>query len=235
MKNWNVLTWILLAAGEAIIIAGFCLFGNSLPDKIFYLDLIVSSVIYLLLFTNIARPMVDLKDPTQHEVGTLGISWSVIGWYSLLALGCMVVLQYNEFAFKYQVIAQAILLFFLVLGFVTSRHTGQKVAEVYYQEKAMLGGLDSVRRQMRNVQDVLAETNGVPADVRQRLDRISESLRYLTPSNNPEAAELEQKLVDNLADVERALDNAELNRELLTSRLSRIERACENRKALFSR
>lgn len=235
MKNWNPLTWILFLGGEAIIIAGFCLFGCQLPDNVYYLDLIVSSVIYVLLFLNFARPMVNLKDESGSDVGALGINWTFSGWYAFLAVVCMIALPYYELGFKYQLIAQAILLFFLVMGMVFSRESAGKVAEVHRNEKSLTAGIEQVRRGMRRVESTLAESAGVPPAVRQRLDRISESLRYISPSDNPEAAELEERMNEALADIDRALPEAQLNLQLIEKRLNRIERCCEDRKKVFSK
>ncbi|MDE5690391.1 MAG: hypothetical protein K2I38_06860 [Duncaniella sp.] len=235
MKNWTPLTWTLFLLGEAILIAGFCLFGHRLPDNVYYLDLIISSVIYILLFLNFARPMVRLDDESGSDVGSLGISWTFTGWYAVLSVICMIAMPYCDLEFKYQLIAQAILLFFLLMGIIFSRESGSKVAEVYHREKSMTDGMDNVRRQMRAVLDTLAETRNVPAPVRQRIDRINESLRYISPSDNPEAEGLETLMAESLADINRALADVELNRSLIDSRLSRTERCCENRKKLFSR
>ena len=89
MKNWNLLTWILFIVGEALVIAGFCLFGRGLPDKVYYLDLTVSTVVYMLLFLNFGRPMVSLSDESGKDVGSLGISWTFSTAYALLAVACI--------------------------------------------------------------------------------------------------------------------------------------------------
>lgn len=235
MKNWNLLTWILFIVGEALVIAGFCLFGRGLPDNIYYLDLTVSTVVYILLFLNFGRPMVSLSDESGKDVGSLGINWTFSTAYALLAVACMIALPYWELGFKYQFIAQAVLLFFLIMGMVFGRESADKVGEVYRRQQAMTGGLDAVRRQMRRLNDTLAVSRDISPDVRGRLDRIGESLRYLAPSDNPEAAELEEDMAAAIADIDRALPDAALNRDLIDRRLTALERYCENRRNIYSR
>ena len=121
------------------------------------------------------------------------------------------------------------------MGMVFGRESADKVGEVYRREQAMTGGLDAVRRQMRRLNDTLAVSRDISPDVRGRLDRIGESLRYLAPSDNPEAAELEEDMAAAIADIDRALPDAALNRDMIDRRLTALERYCENRRNIYSR
>lgn len=72
MKQLSLLNWIVGAVGEAIIILCFFMFFANLPDEIFWLDLVVTSVAYALVYFRAVRPMVNLDDRAQRKCPSLG-------------------------------------------------------------------------------------------------------------------------------------------------------------------
>ena len=150
MDTKKILSFIALLGGEAIIIAAFLLFRGSLATDILVLNIVVSSVIYGLLFLDILVPWVDLNDKSGKKVGSLGLRWFFTWLYAITAIAVMLIgnLAY-EWTFALQFIIHCGLFFLLLLGFIAVIHSGNKVQEVYQQETFNRNGINEMKTAMR--------------------------------------------------------------------------------------
>jgi hypothetical protein len=63
---------------------------------------------------------------------------------------------------------------------------------------------------------------------------LEENLRFISPTNNPEAFELENSFAKTLSDIEFAISNFSMNEEAIASNLKTCDRIFNNRKQIHS-
>jgi uncharacterized protein YacL len=235
MSTKNILSWVLLLFGEAIIIAAFVLFRGNTPDNILVLNIVVSSLVYGLFFCNFRDSWIDLTDKTQKQVGAIGISWFAIGFYSFVAIAFMLVanLEY-DLSFTFQLIVHCVLLFFLCLWLLLSRHSADKVAEVYHEQTANRSGILEMKTAMRNLKDKISDTAGLPDNFVKKITALEESLRFISPANSNEAYDLERQFVGIINDISYAISDFSMNETAIENNLKKVERIYQNRKSVYS-
>jgi hypothetical protein len=235
MSTKNILSWLLLLFGEAIIIAAFILFRGSAPDNILIMNIVVSSLIYGLFFCNFRAPWIDLQDKTQKQIGAIGIFWFATWSYAIAAIGFMLVANLHyDLAFVTQLIVHCVLLFSLLLWMLLSRHSADKVAEVYYEQTANRNGILEMKKAMLALKDKISETANLPESFANRVNSLEENLRFISPTENSEAHDLENSFVKTIESIRYALQDYSLNAEQIENNLKKCERLYQNRKNIYS-
>ena len=236
MSTKNILSWLLLLFGGAIMITAFILFRGETPANILVMNMVVGLFMYGLLSFNYGAPWIDLKDRSQKQIGALGINWFVAWFYTILAMTTMIVSNIAlEFSFSLQLIIHCGLLFFLGLGVWFANHTADKVKEVYEIETQNRSGINEMKTAMRNLKDKMNDLNDLPEQFKQRINRLEENLRFISPSNNSEVYNLENSFVETLNDIKAAISDYAMNEERIESNLKKSERLYQNRKSIYSK
>ncbi|MDR1526710.1 MAG: hypothetical protein LBS46_03440 [Dysgonamonadaceae bacterium] len=235
MNTKNILSWLLLLFGEAIIIAAFILFRGNTPDNILLLNLVVSSLVYGLFFCNFRTPWIDLQDKHQKRVGAIGISWFAMWLYAIAAIGVMLATNFAyELSFALQLLIHCGLLFFLFLFVLLSRYSSDKVAAVYLDQTANRHGISEMQKAMLALTDQISDTADLPDRFVQKVYSLEESLRFISPTENAEAHELENSFVRTIDSIRFALQDYSLNAEQIENNLKKCERLYHNRKSIYS-
>jgi hypothetical protein len=235
MSAKKIISWLLLLFGEAIIIAAFLLFRGETPTDILVLNIVVSSLVYGLFFCNFRIPWIDLKDSSQKQIGALGISWFAAWFYALLAIATMLVANVAyEFTFTCQLIIHCVLLFFLLMWMLLSRYSADRVKDVYRQETQNRSGINEMKAAMRQLKDKMNDLSELPETFTQRIDTLEDNLRFISPSDNGEAYDLERSFVAALNEIRVAVSDFSTNEERIESNLKKLERIYQNRKNIFS-
>jgi hypothetical protein len=235
MHTKNILSWLLLLFGEALIITAFILFGGNTPANILVMNIGVSSLVYALFFCNFRAPWINLQDKTQKQIGALGISWLTTWVYALMAIGFMLIanLAY-EFAFIIQLIVHSALLFFLGLWSLLSQYAADKAALLYYEQTDHKRDLVNMKKAMKALKDTIDNTADLPESFVQKVQALEERLRFIAPSENAEAHDLERSFVQTIVAIYLALPDYSLNKEQIESDLKKCERLYQNRKNIYS-
>ena len=235
MNTKKLLWYLLLLFGEAIIVAGFILFRGNTPDDILTLNIVVSSIIYGLFFLNYRIPWIDLEDKSHKQVGALGISWFFTWIYAILAIAVMVAAKFLfDLPFSTQLIINAVLLFFVLLGIWFSSHAADKVSEVHKQETQNRSRITEMKIEMRSLKDKMNNTDGLPEYFTKRIDTLDENLRFISPANSEEATEMERTFIETLNEIKFALTDFSTNEEQIENNLKKLERIYQNRKNIYS-
>ncbi|MDE5688331.1 MAG: hypothetical protein K2I18_06885 [Paramuribaculum sp.] len=222
--------YILAAAGEALIIAAFLVFGGEMPENILTLNIVVASIVFQLAVFTIATPAVSLDDPAGRQAAGIGIRWYVKGLYAFAALGAMLLMNTGSIvAFRYQLIVQLVLLFVLACGIFAGITSSAKAARVHAAESQRQGGIDEARRAVRALAEQTAHAEGVSADVKARIDKLAETLRYTSPCLSTEAADTERRIVEIAGDMRRAIPAYTLNEKNIAALLDEMEMLCNRR------
>ena len=235
MDTKKILSFIALLGGEAIIIAAFLLFRGSLATDILVLNIVVSSVIYGLLFLDILVPWINLNDKQGKKVGSLGVRWLFTWLYAIAAIAVMLVGNLAcEWSFALQIIIHCVLLFFLILGLVASLHSGDKVQEVYQQETFNRNGINEMKTAIRDLKDKMNDLPNLPEYFIRKINTLEDSLRFISPTENAEAHGLEQQFIRVINDIAFAISNYSMNEEAIGSNLKKAERIYQIRKSIYS-
>jgi len=235
MNTKKLLWWLLLLFGEVLIISAFILFGGNLSDNILILNIIVSSLVYLLFFGGYRAPWIDLKDKSQKQIGSLGVSWKVIWFYSFFAITAMIMCNIAlSFPFLVQLIIHGVLLFFLLLGVYLSIQSSDKVKDVYIQETANRSGINEMKTAVRRMKDRMNEVADLPEEFINRINTLEENLRFISPSDNEDAHDLEHSFSQTISDITFSISNFSMNKETIESNLKKLERIYQNRKQIYS-
>jgi hypothetical protein len=235
MNTKNILSWLLLLFGEAIIIVAFIFFRGNTPDNILVLNIAVSSLVYGLFFCNFRAPWIDLKDKTQKQIGAIGISWFAMWFYAITSIGFMLVANLaTEITFVTQLIVHCVLLFSLLLSMLLSRHSADKVAEVYHEQTVNRNGILEMKKVIIDLKNKISETANLPENFVQKVNSLEESLRFISPTENAEAHELENSFVKTIESIRYALQDYSLNAEQIENNLKKCERLYQNRKNIYS-
>jgi hypothetical protein len=235
MNTKKIISWLLLLFGEALIITAFILFRGDLADNILVLNIVISTIIYGLFFVDILVPWIDFKDKSQRRVGSIGVRWLVTWLYAIAAIAVMIIANIAlEWTFAAQLIVHGVLLFLLFLGLLGALHASDKVTQVYNIETANRNGIVEMKKAIIGLKDNINEASGLPENFVKRVNALEENLRFLSPTENNEAHELEQSFVETVHSIGFALTNYSLNEQQIENNLKKCERIYQNRKQVYS-
>ena len=216
--------------GYGLIIGGFIIFGDAIETKTRVMDIIISCLIYTQLVEFTIFPMVNLGQKAHKEVGMMGLHYSAIYLYSVLAIGIMVAGVCLDLQFKYQLMMQLVALFVLLIGRAVTLHTGDRVQRIHDKEQGGVESKGQIISAMEDFMDRVGDTTDLNPSALQSLQSIKESLRFLTPSSSAEAKALESSFCQKLADIEVLLRNTSLNAEQISSEVRHLQQILNKRK-----
>lgn len=236
MKTRTILSIIALILGEAVIVGGFFLWRcEDTPDSIFALNIIVSSIVYALCFVDVLFPWINRRDSSGRQVGSLGLRWTVSTLYTLLAIAAMLLLNKVFGAiFLVQLIVHVILLFLLVLGFTAVLHSSDKVASVHAGQAVRRQGVTDMATAVAGLEEDLLDYPDVPQELMDMVRNMKDDIRYVSPSDNPEAGNLEQQFVDRIESVTGWIHDFDRNRAEVEKAVIAAGRILRRRKDMYS-
>ena len=225
---------LALSLGLGLIIGGFCLFGQSLDNKILILDIIVSILVYIQLSQFVIYPLIDMNRAAHKEVGMMGIYFYVLGTYCFLAIGLMFFGIVYTIPFQFQLMGQLFLVFLALLGRVATLHAGEKVEQIHEKERKMVETRRVLRTEMDNFMDELSSWESPEGFGVQKLYDIQEELKFLSPSANAEAKQYERDFCQIIEELKVLMRNADLNKERIKGKIDQLERILSKRKSINS-
>lgn len=229
----KILTWAAILAGEALLIAAFILWGKF-EQNVLILNIVVTSIVYLLFTFDLLFPWINRKERTQKRIGSLGIWWSSVFIYSIAAL--VVVFGFSSgWSFALSAIIQGALLLLLIFGLIASMGSADTVADVCIEQEIQRAGIDAMKRAVRKLQTkVDCCTEPISPDHRGRIAELGENLRYISPSNSPEASEIENEFIEVVSRIALRFEEYSLNQETIERELREAESIYKNRKNIYS-
>ena len=228
MEIKKILSFIDLIAGVILLRTGFMIWGVYLPTEVLILNIIVATIIYALLFVDVLLPWVQWSDPSQRSVGTLGLRWTLTVIYAVVAILLMVIANLVfQWWFVWQLFAHGVLWVLLILAFVSFFSSYAKVEQ---NSK----GVQLMKNAIELVTVLMIENSGLSETFINRVYTIKDELRYLAPSNTPEARTLEAEFVQTANEVALAIPNYTTNSEQVEKLLSKLEHIYKIRKSTYS-
>lgn len=240
--------YAILAAmiGEALIVTLNILFRGELPDNVLVLNIVVCSIAYAssawVFFIKWDKSPVDDKVGTWG--GTLGVNLWGSSLYSFLVIVALFAMNLHvvvdeisdtyPIEFKYQLLVQGALLFFLIITRFSSHAVADQVENVYNKEAALVSGLDEMKSAARRLQDAVFVCSDVDPNLRKMIDDIQQNIRYLSPVKSSEAKDIESNYVNKVNTLIPAFINYKMNEDLIAKQLSLLKHLVDNRKKIYN-
>lgn len=221
---------ITLVLGYGLIIGGFIVFGESLNDNIKILDIIVSCLIFTQGAQVALFPMIRMDKSAQKEVGMMGIHYTFTTIHCIAAITIMLLGAYNDWSFKLQLMCQLILVFILLIGRVATIYSGKKVEEVHHKEQTLKQGKKQLTDCMTLFMEDVACCKELDKSIVNRINEINDNIRFITPSNDPTAQNIEQRFCQCIESITILLRNTSLNSTQIEDEVSKLERLFLQRK-----
>jgi len=190
------LSGLLLLGGLGIIIAAFFLFLKDLQDeKLFYLNLAVTCLVYFVILYRSSDLFGSVETVARSSSG-YGLKWLEVWIYAPLAIALVVVSFIYGLGFNLCLLVQLALLLVLISFFFVGALVKHNVNEVVGKIEAKKTGLKEIAAQidLLEMQNKLAGRGACQEDI----DRLRENLRFITASDSPSAIALENKLIEKI-------------------------------------
>lgn len=231
----NSKSYLILLLGEILLVISFLYFGKNLDKNVLFLDIVISSIIYFLVFNSFLTPLLDLKDKSQSKVGSLGVSWFFSSGYAIIAILLMFYFsKHKESEFETQILAQSILFFFLLIGVFISNRTSEKVSEVYFEQKKERDKVNDIQNATKRLASRIELMTNVSPEIKYKVNKMVEELRFVSPTNNSDAYEIEMRYFSLLDKLDLMLLNIESNKENIDLTIKQCDQLIKERKQVYS-
>ncbi|MBR5240399.1 MAG: hypothetical protein IKW05_00530 [Muribaculaceae bacterium] len=233
--KYAILKWATLFGGVAIITASFFIWGNREAVNIFYLNLLVSLFAYTILHLSSFSQWIGKGKEEQKSVASLGMKLTFTILYTILVFTIILLGKIiPELTFKLQLIIQCVLLLFflfVVMGIIAAGDRASKTQESIDIKNE---GKNNIKAAINQLNAKIYEKADIDTEISSIIKRLTEDIRFLSPSSNSEAVKLEKDLIDEIKSVEIAFSNYELNKDRIHNGLKKAEFLFQSRKNIYN-
>lgn len=232
----KLLQWLIAIVGLALVICACNLIFANFATNLLVLNTVVACVVFIVVLLNIFKPLIDRADPSQPQVASMGMRWISVSIYSVLAIAAMAVCNINvqPLDFKYQLLVQGILLFGMAIFTTATLKASIQTTEVYRREETLKRQKQSLRDSAEALVDELQSGRQVPSEVRQRAEVLRDELRYISPSNAPQAIAIDQQMENIMEEIGTRAPNYDANASQINELLDKLFRLLKQRKSIYS-
>lgn len=205
MKKTAGLAYALFVLGAALVYFIFTLiFGDlALATPKIWLALGVIYVNYVLLFLNLPL-LFGRPESFSLRIPALAISAIAFSSYAILSIGLAIASLFINFRFEYELAAQFVLFFILLVRGLSAAIAGEKVAEVQAAESASLGSVRSFKDEGALLAAEI-RSKAFLGDQKKSLESLAEKMRFISPVNTDEARELDSTIASLAGSLRRLL------------------------------
>ena len=226
----KIYTILGIFLGYGLIIGGFTILGESLECEVKILDIVVSCIVLTQFVQFLLFPLVNLDKPAHKEVGMMGIHMFALSVYCLFSMAFIVWSIVNQIQFKYQLMGHLALFLILIMGRVATLHSGVKVQQIYEKEQIIVGGKMVLQNVMNDLMDEVPASQQIDESIKCRILSLCDSCRYLSPTSNADAKNLEYQFVQSVKNLKVLMKNTTLNKEKIFEEIDNLERILSRRK-----
>ena len=224
---------IVLLAGIAVIFAGFFLLvPEEKRNEIFWLDLIVTCFVFTI--SCVIELGLIANSAFDKQVGGLGIRLSYIRLYSLLAIAIIVIGYFAKAIFNYQLFFQLAAAFILLLGYFFSHLSSSHTSSVQAEQDIQRKGKDEIIKAISQFEMLISKDSNKFGAEKQKIETIKETVRYLSPTNNSSANELDAEIISSIQQASSVAKNNDNGRTEVFSLLNKCEELLKLRKNTYS-
>jgi hypothetical protein len=166
------------------------------------------AVCMLAFFIDTAGPLFFPNSTTRfsQKIPAIAILWFIDVFYTVASLGVIIAGWQWGIQFRFQLLAQLAILLAACGIVLTSMHATEHAANVGERERGLLANIDSLRDGMKSLVMLISRLPALSA-LAEEVGRCSEDVRYMTPSKNALAVELESQLLETIRRTEAFLTN----------------------------
>ena len=199
MKQRNqTFGYVILFTGIALIFTGFFLFvPTEKRNDVFWLDLSTVCLVFLVNYVT-EFGLFGFYFDFNKQVGGLGIRLAYIRLYSFLAIAIILIGYFAQINFRYQLFFQLLAAFILLLGYFFSQLSSRKAISVHAEQDINIKGKDEILRALNQFEILLTEDSSKWAGEKQKINFLKEDARYLSPSNNQSATDLDSEIANTI-------------------------------------
>lgn len=197
---------LLILAGELLVVLGFYLITQSTGrGPVAWLNLAVCMLVFLV---DASGPLLFARSTTGFSVKipAIGILWFLDVFYTAVSLGVIIAGWQWAIDFRFQLLAHLAILFVVCCVVLTSVHAREHAGNVDNGERGLLANIDSLRDGIKSLAMQISRLPALSALTKQ-VSRCSDDVRYMTPSKNSRALELESQLLKKIRETEGFLTN----------------------------
>lgn len=236
MKSPSSRSIVLFIIGELLLIFSFIHFGEETSRETLTLHIIISSIIFFLLFTDIFAPWINNDVNEEGSIGSMGLRWVFTTIYILLAIATMVFLNaFTSIEFTTQLLIHGILLFLLAIGLFMGSTLGNTIEQVQNEERIYRSSIEDMKKSSQSVLIHIQKNRMDIPQLHNQLERLITELRYLSPSKNPEARGLENQFLLEMDSIRRMTELEQIQEVQLLQLLSNAEITLQQRKNITSK
>lgn len=236
-KNKSPIFLLLYGIGIGLILFGFLLLvPDGSRSSLAYLDLAVVIGVFSMSFP-LASMWWAREDAFESRIPALSVYWFINGIYAFLALGGLVSLGFLQVSFRFQMLYQLVLLFGVCMAFGMAWWSSGHASQVAEQESTRKAGLTELRAVLAQVEDAFGLLGPGWNQERERIRKLREDARFLTPSNKERELGLEASLDQELKAIRILLGAPELQnlRSDLVIRIDKCHALMSMRKQVNNR
>lgn len=231
MKTFNkAASLFFLLGGIAIIVAVFLLFLKDIQSAdMLYLNMISCCVAYVVTFVSAFDILGPVARVSKASPG-YGLRW-VAEWIYLPAVVVTVVLSMvMGLGFNLCLILQIVYLFVFLMMSMMSVVLAGNVNSFEDKEKVRKSGLEEIRTEITMLEVRCAMNAG---GLSSRVEVLKEAVRYITASDAPAAAALEERLARQISLVAVKLESPVVDQEAVEKELDVCMSLVELRKKQY--
>ncbi len=224
----NKLLWkrVLCASGMAVLLLAFKILDFGFPDKASgYLAYVICELVYFGWFAPFVLNLNDNKGTGNLFIGE-GIYYKGILVYTICSLVIVGGTWIGLFSFKLALVLALASLVLLGMYIYLSFSSAEHIYAVKESQDALTSNLAELKRAVSSLTASLDayERND---DVRHEVDNLCSNLRYLSPSKDPEARNLEIEMLTMIKDLGNAGDDDTILRQI-----ARVNKMFKQRKMI---
>ena len=226
-KIYSIIAAII---GEVIIVRVLLEFYDYFGQRIFWQNLFFLTLAYTILWVSLFRPFVEIESKEQKWVGMLGLH--LFGTILFLTILFHIMMTPPMDADHQLYILLALLaIFFLSRYFAFMSY--EKVGKVYEKEKSMTNVIDVMKKTMDDLLYQLLQNQSVDPMVKEKVSKIRDAMRYISPLGTNEAIALETEIKETISSIGSCLNNYTVNKSSVDQMILKLEGLLQRRKNCF--
>ena len=231
-KIYSIIAAII---GEVIIVRVLLEFYDYFGQRIFWQNLFFLTLAYTILWVSLFRPFVEIESKEQKWVGMLGLH--LFGTILLLSGTFLAILFCNMMTPPMDADHQLYILLALLAIFFLSRYFAfmsyEKVGKVYEKEKSMTNVIDVMKKTMDDLLYQLLQNQSVDPMVKEKVSKIRDAMRYISPLGTNEAIALETEIKETISSIGSCLNNYTVNKSSVDQMILKLEELLQRRNNCF--
>ena len=227
--------YIVLIAGLALIFTGFFLFvPQEKRNDVFWLDL---ATVYLVFMVSSLTELglFGINIDFEKQVSGLGIRLVYIRFYSFFAIVIIAIGYFVDVHFRYQLFFQLLAAFVLLIGYFFSHLSSGKAVSVQAEQDMERKGKDEILRALNQFEILFTGDSTKWTGEKQKINFLKEDVRYLSPSNNQSAADIDSEIASTIQQAYAIARNKNEGGIEVFSLLNKCEELLKLRKNTYSK